>query len=682
MADYQGGAGKRSKRIFINKVDSYSSKYIAKFLSTCVAGESFEDNDEEEDEASPSQDKESPLLQEQTFQIVGTVANTDGEKQSFIVEEYSSDKKDELYQRLTDCDVIVYNITEDVNELNEATWAITALHGYIEHFGAPKIFILVTPLMTWALTKPPDPSDTDLTLTEDDFRRRKPHANYKELSILEKTVLRLGKTRKSRLSTYVVTSGLQYGMGEGIFHPFFKMAWLGQVDKIPIYGNGRNFVPTIHINDLARVIQNIVDNKPKENLFFAVDNSKNTLEDIIKAISLSLGTGETDMVSKEEALQAKVLTPAELEYLSINLQVEASTVKNTLNVQWVCENGFVENIHHAIKEYKHTRQLLPIKMCLLGPSAVGKSTVAKKLSIFYKIHHIDVKAICDEKIPSLSPVEDHETDDTANAAGGLEEQTLFRLIRNELNSMPCQNHGFVLDGFPKTYSEAKEFFYDESLGYEDQRSGMHMFKADIMPEYIFSLDATDEFLKERVLKLPESTAVNMGYTQEKFLSDLVAFRAANVEDQTVLNYFDELEIHPELIEISDAEDLDNLAIFEQIVAQIGEPKNYGEHKAAEHKANPLRPELLEQEAAERKRMEAEEDVRIAIELEKWKHHVTEVKKQEHELLEARSFPLRNYLMKYVMPTVSQGLLESCRAKADDPVDFLAEYLLRNNMEDH
>lgn len=43
--------------------------------------------------------------------------------------------------------------------------------------------------------------------------------------------------------------------------------------------------------------------------------------------------------------------------------------------------------------------------------------------------------------------------------GGLEEQTLFRLIRNELNSMPCQNHGFVLDGFPKTYSEAKEFFY-------------------------------------------------------------------------------------------------------------------------------------------------------------------------------------------------------------------------------
>lgn len=66
-------------------------------------------------------------------------------------------------------------------------------------------------------------------------------------------------------------------------------------------------------------------------------------------------------------------------------------------------------------------------------------------------------------------------------------------------------------------------------------------------EYIVSLDATDDFLRERVLNLPESTAVKMGYTQEEFLAKLAAFREVNVEDQTVLNYFDELEIHPEHI---------------------------------------------------------------------------------------------------------------------------------------
>lgn len=29
------------------------------------------------------------------------------------------------------------------------------------------------------------------------------------------------------------------------------MAWLGEVEKLPIYGSGANVVPTVHVNDLA-----------------------------------------------------------------------------------------------------------------------------------------------------------------------------------------------------------------------------------------------------------------------------------------------------------------------------------------------------------------------------------------------------------------------------------------------
>lgn len=31
-----------------------------------------------------------------------------------------------------------------------------ALHSEIDHFGAPKIFILLSTIMTWAMTKPAD----------------------------------------------------------------------------------------------------------------------------------------------------------------------------------------------------------------------------------------------------------------------------------------------------------------------------------------------------------------------------------------------------------------------------------------------------------------------------------------------------------------------------------------------
>lgn len=48
----------------------------------------------------------------------------------------------------------------------------------------------------------------------------------------------------------------------------------------------------------------------------------------------------------------------------------------------------------------------------------------------------------------------------------------------------------------------------------------------------------------------------------------------------------------------------------------------------------------------------------------------DVKQQEREMLEAQSVPLRNYLMKYVMPTLIEGLNECCKVRPDDPVDYM------------
>ena len=50
--------------------------------------------------------------------------------------------------------------------------------------------------------------------------------------------------------------------------------------------------------------------------------------------------------------------------------------------------------------------------------------------------------------------------------------------------------------------------------------------------------------------------------------------------------------------------------------------------------------------------------------------LSEVKRQEQELLENQSIPLRNYLMKHVMPTLAQGLIECCKMRPGDPVDYL------------
>jgi hypothetical protein len=39
--------------------------------------------------------------------------------------------------------------------------------------------------------------------------------------------------------------------------------------------------------------------------------------------------------------------------------------------------------------------------------------------------------------------------------------------------------------------------------------------------------------------------------------------------------------------------------------------------------------------------------------------------------------LRQYLMKHVLPLVTEGLLEVSRVEPSDPIDYLAEYLFKN-----
>jgi adenylate kinase len=56
----------------------------------------------------------------------------------------------------------------------------------------------------------------------------------------------------------------------------------------------------------------------------------------------------------------------------------------------------------------------------------------------------------------------------------------------------------------------------------------------------------------------------------------------------------------------------------------------------------------------------------------------QVRKQEREILEVQSEPLRQYLVKFVMPTLTAGLVEVAKVRPEDPIDFLAEFLFKQN----
>ncbi|KAK7104086.1 adenylate kinase 7-like [Littorina saxatilis] len=702
MASTQDEVDKpKSKRIFINHVDQFQGKNIAKYLARCVVGASLEEPEEEEDNASVT----SSVLEipkEGCYEVIGTLKDREKPKPDFVKELILFENKDQLYEYLVECDIIVYDITEDPDQIDEAVWAVSEIHSDLEKMEKPKMFILISTVMTWAKSKSLDPDDPDIPFTEDDYRRRKPHPNFKEHLSAEKTVIKLGKTNKAKLVTYTVCAGLSYGAEENIFHYLFKSAW-HNAPQLQCFGNGQNCVPSIHIKDLAAVIQNIADSRPKVRYLIAKDDAQNSLEEIVKAVSTSLGTGKVKQITKEEALLSKDIEQADFDQLLVNLRMDSVFVKENMRIPWASEAGLVENIQQIIKEYKDTRHLQPLRAVVLGPPAVGKSTVIQQLCEHYKLHHIKIKDVIDEELENLqakarrADAEDQDEDDDGQAqeaqeildqineskennGGRVEDQFVIRFLRDRLKSMPCQNQGFFLDGYPKTLDQAKELFALEDE--EAEEEGKASYDTAIMPEFVISLEASDEFLKNRVMNLPESVVAGTHNTEKELMRRLQEYRGNNTEDETVLNYFDELEFHPHRIDVTKDGSHMMKNTVERIKKTMGAARNYGptpeELEEMRRQEEEDRQKKESEDKAERERKEAEESQERKNRQEEWASRLNEVKKEEYQLLQAQSIPLRNYLMQHVMPTLTQSLIDCCKARPDDPIDYIAEYLFQNN----
>lgn len=116
-----------------------------------------------------------------------------------------------------------------------------------------RYFILISTVMTWANTKPLNPDEPDLPFTEEDYRKRKPHPNFKNHIQCEKDVVVTRKKikLKDKLKTLVICCGVTYGDEEGPLHHLFKMAWLN-APFLPIFGRGNNRIPLLHVRDMTK----------------------------------------------------------------------------------------------------------------------------------------------------------------------------------------------------------------------------------------------------------------------------------------------------------------------------------------------------------------------------------------------------------------------------------------------
>ena len=195
------------------------------------------------------------------------------------------------------------------------------------------------------------------------------------------------------------------------------------------------------------------------------------------------------------------------------------------------------------------------------------------------------------------------------------------------------------------------------------------------------MNGTDEWLME--------CAMETEMKEEEFTAALEKYRVRNADDneRSVASFFESVLrldtlAHDVNSESNSEEGLNKLLNETCLSVESGGAKPFNYHPTPQEEAEALRLALEkskrdseEASKAEALQKEQEEKERTTRNEEQTRR-LNEIKNQEDELLEARSAPLRAYLMKHVIPTLTEGLIETCQVMPNDPVDYLAEFMFR------
>ncbi|VDO08861.1 unnamed protein product [Rodentolepis nana] len=194
---------------------------------------------------------------------------------------------------------------------------------------------------------------------------------------------------------------------------------------------------------------------------------------------------------------------------------------------------------------------------------------------------------------------------------------------------------------------------------------------------VAALMASEELRKalesENLLKIIHGEAGSLNPSEQ-----LAPLMAGSISPNTLLAYFEDKGVSTFNFDVA----MDTSGEFDEIERRIevaiGPPRNYGPIT----KRTKMREELQMKMEEERRELEqsraAEELKRRDAQKHEMSSLLESIQAEEDEALQKASKPLREYLGKFVLPTLTKGIFECIWRRPEDPVDYLAEYLFRNN----
>lgn len=256
--------------------------------------------------------------------------------------------EEQLKKALRRCDIVICHLFGNLNDIHKLLRGIFLYNFILECRTKPNesSFIAISSVLTWNRNK----YDEENPLLEENFRSRDPHPKFIPVKTIETQIL---AANTELLSCYVLGCGVFYGRGENYFNEMFKEAWLCSPDGvgIPCYNGktGANKLPTIHISDMAKLVQACHSEKPENHYILAVDKGKNTVHDICEAISKKLGIGRLREWSDEEAKENMLKYDGIAVSLQMNLEFDTENyTPANVTIEWTAEVLIIFNLYRMV----------------------------------------------------------------------------------------------------------------------------------------------------------------------------------------------------------------------------------------------------------------------------------------------------------------------------------------------
>ena len=552
-----------------------------------------------------------------------------------------------VHDAIPRCTTFVFDIRDDPTAVHEAFSLLESVSTNVK-------VVLISTLMTWALTP------TSAPLTGDDFRKRKPHPNFRAHY---ETELRASKLSRENplVEVFILSCGIPYGDGEDMLFGLMKFAWGQQFNEsvampmpihaVPVIGDGENVVPMIHVRDLAQLLVSTLKGQMIDRFVMAVDKGNCKLNDMVEAVAKAFSNGQTKHVTPDQALTIPWVSEKLIDYLTADI----SAVNELLGrVKMTNADGFIGSIEQVKGEFLNVRGVHPLRILVSGPPLSGKSYVASRISYRFSLPLITVDSLVAEAKKNENG---YYTQFAQQLQGEISPNLLLDILKWKLQEVKCKNQGYVLDGLPSNRDFAEALWTGSTNA----------------PDLFIELEASDAFLRARAKHDP-SMMLGIGNSDE-FDGRLSQYRQTNPQDDNHLFYaLDPTKTRAVTFNVDHLKD----TLVPLVGEFIGRPRNFGKPPSLilRDTEEMARQKRLKQE----KLAKIENDLREAEEAKKREKEALitrqqeQIEQEETRLLAKFSKPQREWLVKTVAPTLAEGLCFLIGEMPEDPIQLLGCFI--------